>query len=202
MARKGEIDPWNIDVVKLADKFLKRVEDLRVSARVLLYAAILVRMKAEIIVSEAVVEDFEEQPETIDLDVGPDFSMDEPIIERPRRRPKRYTTLQELIRELRKAEMLITRRKRKRIRAEFPKADVLEAPHEEDIEEAIARVYEGLRRAFRVKNEVSFFEFTESFDRRETVSCYVSILHLAYRGKIKLIQERFYEDIKIKPLDR
>ncbi len=201
MARKGEIDPWNIDVVELADKFLKRVEDLRVSARVLLYAAILVRMKAEIIVSEAVVEDFGEQPETIDLDVGSDFSMDEPIIERPRR-PKRYTTLQELIRELRKAEMLITKRKRRRIRTEFPKADVLEAPHEEDIEEVIARVYEELQRVFRVKNEVSFFEFTEGFDRRRTVSCYVSILHLAYRGKIELVQERFYEDIKIKPLGR
>ncbi len=199
MAKKGEIDPWNIDVVELADKFLKRVEDLRVSARVLLYAAILVRMKAEVIVSEAVVEDEPEISDVDYVDAEFDFHIDEPVVERPRR-PKRYTTLQELIRELRKADMLITRRKRRRIRAELPKAEVLEAPHEEDIEEIVTRVYEELLMEFRSRKEVSFFEFTEGFDRRRLVSYYVSILHLAYRGKIELIQEKFYEDIKIKPL--
>ncbi|MCX9025206.1 MAG: segregation/condensation protein A, partial [Candidatus Methanoperedens sp.] len=38
LAKNGEIDPWNIDIVKLTDKFLKHVEelekmDLRVSGR-------------------------------------------------------------------------------------------------------------------------------------------------------------------------
>ena len=28
LARNGEIDPWNIDIVELTDKFLKRVEEL------------------------------------------------------------------------------------------------------------------------------------------------------------------------------
>jgi segregation and condensation protein A len=40
LAKNGEIDPWNIDIVELTDKFLKHVEelekmDLRVSGRTL-----------------------------------------------------------------------------------------------------------------------------------------------------------------------
>jgi len=60
MAKQGKIDPWNIDVVEVADKFLMELErarklDLRISGRVLLYAAILTRMKAEILAEEAVL---------------------------------------------------------------------------------------------------------------------------------------------------
>ena len=40
LARSGEIDPWNIDIVEITDKFLRQVEemekmDLRVSGRTL-----------------------------------------------------------------------------------------------------------------------------------------------------------------------
>ncbi|HMK46222.1 MAG TPA: segregation/condensation protein A, partial [Methanocella sp.] len=46
MARNGEIDPWNIDIIDIVDRFLRKIEerekiDLRVSARTLLYASIM-----------------------------------------------------------------------------------------------------------------------------------------------------------------
>ncbi|KPQ42043.1 MAG: condensin subunit ScpA [Candidatus Methanoperedens nitroreducens] len=67
MQKNGEIDPWNINIVELTDKFLKLVDelekmDLRVSGRTLLYASILLRMK-----SNAIVE-VEEPQEEIDLE--------------------------------------------------------------------------------------------------------------------------------------
>ena len=54
MAERGEIDPWNIDIVEVTDRFLEELErrkelDLRVSGRTLFYAAILLRMKSEIL---------------------------------------------------------------------------------------------------------------------------------------------------------
>ncbi len=196
MAKKGEIDPWNIDVVDLADRFLKRVEesDLRVSARVLLYAAILVRMKAEILVSEAILEEDEELPVEIDLDI--EIPVDREVPKLKPKKPKRYTTLQELIKELRRAEMTVRRRRRRR-RVEETK--VLEVPHEEDVEETVNRVYERILEEFRVRKEISFFKFTRNCDRGGVVSFYTSILHLAYRRKVVIHQERFYEDIKIRP---
>ena len=52
MAERGEIDPWNIDIVEVTDRFLSELErrkesDLRVSGRTLFYAALLLRMKSE-----------------------------------------------------------------------------------------------------------------------------------------------------------
>ncbi len=209
MAKKGEIDPWNIDVVELADKFLKKVEelDLRFSARVLLYAAILVRMKAEILVSEAIFDEEEVVEEEFEEEL-PDLNFELPMSEgsitipeiKPKR-PRRYTTLHELIKELRKAEMLeVKKRKRRVVKAKAEDSNILEVPHEEDIEETINKVYEELAGEFRLRPVVSFFKFTRGFDSSKLISYYISILHLAYRRKIELVQERFYEDIKIKPL--
>ena len=52
MAERGEIDPWNIDIVEVTDRFLSELErrkelDLRISGRTLFYAALLFRMKSD-----------------------------------------------------------------------------------------------------------------------------------------------------------
>jgi segregation and condensation protein A len=63
MAREGEIDPWDVDIVEVTDKFLERLDDgdLVRSGRALLYASILLRMKSDYIVEEE--EDENEEPE-------------------------------------------------------------------------------------------------------------------------------------------
>jgi segregation and condensation protein A len=52
MAERGEIDPWNINIIEVTDRFLSKLErcrqlNLRVSGRTLFYAATLLRMKSE-----------------------------------------------------------------------------------------------------------------------------------------------------------
>ncbi|WP_339104120.1 ScpA family protein [Haloterrigena salinisoli] len=49
LAEDGEIDPWDIDVVRVTDKFLAAIEDvdLRTSGRALFYASVLLRMKSD-----------------------------------------------------------------------------------------------------------------------------------------------------------
>ncbi|RKD95420.1 segregation and condensation protein A [Halopiger aswanensis] len=49
LAENGEIDPWDIDVVRVTDKFLEAIEDadLRTSGRALFYASVLLRMKSD-----------------------------------------------------------------------------------------------------------------------------------------------------------
>ncbi len=49
LAEDGEIDPWDIDVVRVTDKFLEAIEDadLRTSGRALFYASVLLRMKSD-----------------------------------------------------------------------------------------------------------------------------------------------------------
>ena len=54
MARQGKIDPWAVDIVEVADMFSthlfqSKAQNLRYSSRVILYAALLLKMKADIL---------------------------------------------------------------------------------------------------------------------------------------------------------
>ena len=52
LAERGEIDPWNINIIEVTDRFLSELErcrqlNLQISGRTLFYAATLLRMKSE-----------------------------------------------------------------------------------------------------------------------------------------------------------
>ena len=52
LAERGEIDPWNINIIEVTDRFLSELErrrqlNLQLSGRTLFYAATLLRMKSE-----------------------------------------------------------------------------------------------------------------------------------------------------------
>ena len=110
LAQDGKIDPWDIDIVQLTDSFLGRVEklekmDLRISSRTLLYSAILLRMK-----SSGILEVEKEEADEFDSDFLDDQDFPEPgefpIPKLPVRRVStRPVTLNELIFELKKAEL-------------------------------------------------------------------------------------------------
>ena len=220
LARKGEIDTLNIDVVEVADKFLEELErakklDLRISGRVLLYAAILVRMKSDIVTGEAlgVFEDSEEaEDEAIqlyeDLDdvtyspefeeyLAQDFLEDDSMLEDDlisalvsagRKRVRRYTTLEDLIMELESAERVRKRRRRRRYEREDV-IDPMTVPHDEDLEDTIERVREKVNLLMRNRDVIRLGEIA-GFD---LISKYISVLHLAFRKIFELHQERIFE---------
>ncbi len=193
MAKKGEIDPWNIDVVELADKFLEKVRDLRTSARILFYASVLLKMKAKILIDEALgrkkIEDEFKEEEFHDF-YEPKL---EPIVTPFKRDLKRFVTLQELIKELRRIEKSVRRRRR----GITIKEDYLDIHHEEDIERDVNEVFRILKEMFRYRSILSFFEIIRGLRRDKVISYYMSILYLCQRGKIKIIQLRPYDDIRI-----
>lgn len=66
LARRGEIDPWDIDIARATEKFLQYIDslekrDLRIPARTLLYASILLRLKSDSMEEQNEVE--EPEPE-------------------------------------------------------------------------------------------------------------------------------------------
>ncbi|AIY90516.1 segregation/condensation protein A [Geoglobus acetivorans] len=235
LARKGEIDPVNIDVVDVADKFLRELEkakklDLRISGRVLLYAAILVRMKSDIITTEAIgiqeeesEDDYEgdfPEPTYIEYDypedefesyIAQDFIeeeiLDESILEDElisalidagRKRVRRYTTLEDLIKELESAEKVRKARRKRRVRRPEAQIDPLEVPHDEDLEESIERLKTVIEEMMKNRDIVKLGEIA-GFD---LVSKYISVLHLAFRRVFEIHQERIFEtDIEIRRLN-
>jgi segregation and condensation protein A len=213
MAKKGEIDPWNIDVVDVAARFLEELEkaqklDLRISGRVLLYAAILIRMKAEILSHEASgVQEREPEliPDEIDfreLEFEEEAEADELInslIAAKRKTTRRFTTLKDLIRELQMAESVEKRRKvRKEIERREAIKQTLETPHEEDIEDILIRVENELLKLFKYRRMLYFSEVIKGKEK-EKLTYYLSILHLAFRKILEVKQERLFEaDIELK----
>ena len=113
LAEDGEIDPWDIDIVAVTDKFLDRIDeaDLQTSGRALFYASVLLRMKGD-----AMLEDNEEadEPEPWEQPVaeapsegGDPFAPLEQEIDRrlDRKRARGMPqTLDELVRNLRERE--------------------------------------------------------------------------------------------------
>lgn len=204
MARAGEIDPWNIDIIDVTDKFLaKLVErekvDLRASARTLLYASILLRMKSDILVNAP-------PPEPED-DYMPDFEMqpeDYPVLEpRQRHASARPVTLQELINELQGA--VATRditHMRKSLKIERPPRktieEVLSIAHSEDMEKSILEMIGILDREFAYREFVMFSELVKDPTPHGIVGVYLPLLFLANRKYITLTQEVLFEDIFIR----
>ena len=111
LAKDGEIEPWDIDIVVVTDKFLDRLDeaDLRAGGRALFYASVLLRMK-----SDAMLEDDEPEEEPweaapMDEEFGdhdPFAALEKEIDRRLDRKHARGTpqTLDELVRELRDRE--------------------------------------------------------------------------------------------------
>ena len=114
LAKDDEIDPWDIDIVDVTDKFLDRLDeaDLRTSGRALFYASVLLRMK-----SDAMLEDDDDEPEQEPWeqamapedgfeDPDPFATLEDEIDRRLERKRARGTpqTLDELVRDLREAE--------------------------------------------------------------------------------------------------
>jgi segregation and condensation protein A len=118
LAKEGEIEPWDIDIVAVTDTFLDALDerDLRTSGRALFYASVLLRMK-----SDAMLDDDEDEPEE-DAEVppweappaeeggAPAFDpVDALEAEMDRRLERKHArgspeTLDELVRDLRDAE--------------------------------------------------------------------------------------------------
>lgn len=57
LVRKNQLDPWNVDIVEIVDKYIEavrelRILDLRVPANIILAASILLHFKSEALYEE------------------------------------------------------------------------------------------------------------------------------------------------------
>lgn len=119
LAERGEIEPWDIDIVSVTDTFLAALDgsDLRAGGRALFYASVLLRMKSDALMQddteeeEEMMDEWEDQWETQradgEWDGGDPFdTLEQEMERRLDRKRARGTprTLDELVRELRDRE--------------------------------------------------------------------------------------------------
>lgn len=223
LAEKGEIDPWNINIIEVTDRFLSELErrrelNLQLSGRTLFYAATLVRMKSENLVVIEPSED-ESDGEGDDLfgdgfgggpgeeiefggRLGPIERLEHEIQRRLDRKNMRKSpiTLFELITELKNIEKEDRRRRRMADgHADLSDSlidadDVVSIAHEEGFQEtSISRLAEYLE-GLEIDEEMTLARLCEKMEWG-IPEVYIPLLFLALDGRCSLRQEEFFGDI-------
>ncbi len=207
-----QLDPWDIDLIVLTNKYLEKLHELEeanlfVSSKVLFAAALLLRIKSEILLNQYIPslddilfgrkEEKRYEQERIELeDEIPDLVQRTPL---PRHRK---VSLQELLSALGKAITTENRRIKKVVVAKqqeietaisIPKATI-------NLKDMISGVYSKVKMFFTPDREhpVAFSELLgENCDKEERVNHFVPLLHLDTQHKILLEQEKHFEEIYI-----
>lgn len=227
MARQGKIDPWAVDIVEVADMFSahlfqSKAQNLRYSSRVILYAALLLKMKADILdgmdITEIIPQD---APEIDGWDDGfmPDDEMYIPtnnvasfedVLQRRtsvRLNRNRVVTLRDLVRQLefyaqmdKKAEIESAKKRAQQARrsrdlSRLTPADMVNLAHEEDYKLGASILRNNLTEILNREDRIELNELTLlGMDR---ITAYISLLFLVTEGDYTLNQEHFYGDLYV-----
>ncbi|MCL4364957.1 MAG: segregation/condensation protein A [Candidatus Marsarchaeota archaeon] len=196
---KNKLDPWNIDIVEIVDRYISTVKalkvmDLRVPANIILAAAILLRLKSNYIS----LQDYDEIGEMgIAEDVKkPDIIVD-PLNLRLRLPPKRKISLTELIAALDEAMEIKLLKESPQQR---PSIFVPIKLENFDIEAETERLYGIIKENVDKSNMVTFSYISRLSSINDILlELFIPLLFLAHRGKVGLIQEQFFSEIIIAP---
>ncbi len=206
-----QLDPWNINIITLTNKYLERVKGLEeadffVSSKVLLAAALLLRIKSEILLNKYIKsiddilfgrkEDKKYEMERIELD---EF-IPELVPKSPMPRFKRVT-LQELMESLNKAIITENRRIKKEIVNKNALREVgISLPKRKfNITDRIRELYDKLVDYFskdKNKTKISFTDFVGT-KKDDMVVSFPPLLHLDHQNKVWLTQDSHFNDFDI-----
>ena len=227
LARSGKIDPRNIDIVDLYDKYMERLSQLKIKnlksiGRALLFTSILLRLKSNVIEGLS-LEDLEPQEDEFFEDDGFEadyeaeqlqlpssnvISFDEVLQRRTsvRLNRNRNVTLKDLIRHLEFYEQLEKKqslknaleRQKRRVR-DYSKLKAKDILNLAH-DEYIETVVEKMR-----QNLEQIFKKEEKIELRELTllgfdksSAYIAVLFLMVKDDIDIVQEDFYGKLYVK----
>ncbi len=228
MAKSGKIDPWNIDIVDVTDKYLAHIcemksQNLRLTGRTFLFAAILLKLKSNILEGIDIMQ-FDEQPlddglqydddgfplEYPDDDYVPTnnvISIDEVLQRRTsvRLNHNRVVTLRDLIRQLqfyekldRKQQLKSAHERAKRRVQSYSRLtadDIVNLAHDEYIENCVQTLKENLEQIFEKNEKIELNELT--LLGMDKISAYLALLFLTAQSDYDLEQKEFYSDLYV-----
>lgn len=230
MAKSGKIDPWNVDIVDVTDKYLAhlfqmKAQNLRLTGRTLLFAAILLRLKSNVLEGIDVnqiegieqydefemQDDFEDNWDNEEISTNNVVSLDEVLQRRTsiRLNRSRMVNLKDLIKQLQFYEELDRKqslknaheRAKRRVRsyARLTPDDIVNLAHDEYIEKSVDILHENLKKIFETEDKVELSTLT--LLGLDKISAYIALLFLTAEpdADIDLYQEEFYGELYAVP---
>ncbi len=223
MAKSGKIDPWNIDIADVTAKYLQQLveiksNNLKLTGRALFFAALLLRLKSDVLEGISL---FEEIPEDVEfLEETDEFeqeieninysnvtSLDEVLQRRTsvRLNKERVVTLEDLIKQLKFYEKIdknlsIKNKQQKAARKirsyeNFTAEDIVNMAHDEYIENSISKLQRCLEKLFETDEKIELSELHSI--GMDKISIYIALLFLSATSRIDLVQEEFYSDLYV-----
>jgi segregation and condensation protein A len=209
LVKNEQMDPWDIDVSVITHKYIEMLRELkdhdfRVSGKVLLAAAILLKMKSHKLVGEDLSEldrllvGVEDEMDELSFEEnnGPHMIEEIPkLIPRTPQPRKRKVSIYDLVDALERALEV----KKRRLIHSIPPLN-LEAPKKKkDITEIIRDVYSRIKIFFMgpIKSKLTFVKLLPSKSKEDKVHTFIPLLHLAQQDKIELSQEVPFGEIEI-----
>ncbi|WP_019503007.1 segregation/condensation protein A [Pseudanabaena sp. PCC 6802] len=219
LAERGEIDPWDVQVIDVVDRFLARLfnddrRDLYESGHALLYASMLILLKANSLSQAQMAleegEAFEgEDPEF--LQEGMQLELPYNFEQRLQRRPvalppqQRRITLQELIAQLEAIAVLVDQKSDRKLKARQPKVNrqaairaIAKLAHKENLSEIIMDLDRYFAENPDIDIEIS--DLAEIFN--DKIGVFWGLLFLSSQSKVELSQTEFYGKIQVTPLQQ
>lgn len=201
LAREKKIDPWDVDINKLAILYAERIRemeklDLRVSGRALSSASTLLRMKANVPPDNGHSEDEEVMAEDLDFDmpeVGPITLI---------RNSHQKITLSDLTKSLQKVlEKPSEKKKKSRKSRTVDKVMRKLDDYHINIEKHIQDFHEKISLLAPKGEKINFIQLLPKRDNTKIARNLLLALFLSSKGKISLHQDEHFGDIYVKLIE-
>ncbi|MBW2997992.1 segregation/condensation protein A [Candidatus Woesearchaeota archaeon] len=225
LVKTDEIDPWDVDVSDLSTKFLDLLSklkemDFRISGKVLLAAAVLLKIKSNKFLGTD-ISNFENMFKVQDEEFGDleDFVYDDNLdhelmmLEKEKRDKKqliprtpqpreRKVSIFDLVDALQRA---LDVRERKVVRSKPQKNNFKVPERARDITQIIRDVFSNVKTYFLNNNNSEVMKFNELLpteEKDDKIFTFLSLLHLTNERKVDMLQEKHRSPIYVKMLQK
>jgi segregation and condensation protein A len=208
LVKKEQMNPWDVNISLLTKKYLETIKklkelDFRISGKVLLAAAILLKLKSNRLLNEDLSEldrllTESEEGLTDELDLEePQRPGEEkhPLIPRTPQPRKRKVSVFDLVKALEKALEV----KQRRVMNSIPPMDVKIPEKKRDITQVIREVYSKIISFFNInqQNKLTFSQLVPSQTKEDKIYTFIPLLHLTTQRKVDLEQKEHFGEIEI-----
>ena len=214
LVKSERMDPWDIDIVYLARKYLERIRsmssnNLYVPANAVLACAILLNMKADVLrqyyveeeESDEYVEDFAvifDGAEDVPAEVQQEGEFQHPPEVLP---PVRITTRRVTLDELLAAMERVMKAKKTVRRKPEVRPDIIdvfmEEMEREDVDRLVQETYERIKASLDSEGITTLSRVLPDNDALSVVNTLLHVLYLANEGKVNVWQEKPFDEVFI-----
>ncbi|MBR9699180.1 segregation/condensation protein A [Candidatus Woesearchaeota archaeon] len=216
LVNSEQMDPWNVDVSLLTKKYIEMIKslkehDFRVSGKVLLAAALLLKIKSTKWIKEDIAnldalfssaeDDMDDLLDGLEDDHPEREQVDATLIPRTPQPRKRKVSVYDLVNALEKALEV----KHRRVLRDIPIMDIKRPVKKKDISEVIKDIYKKIMHFFQKSERLTFTKLLPSTSKEDRIYTFIPLLHLTNQGKIDINQYQHFGEIEIilkKDLDK